>query len=75
VTGGRYDGGEVVGAGLAKRPRNRGQRHRRRPSRRRNATDSTYICLAQHLDTVVWTLDGPLVRNAFDVGLPVKLVS
>ncbi len=41
--------------------------------RRRHATDSTYIRLAQQLDTVVWTLDGPLARNAADVGLPVKL--
>lgn len=41
--------------------------------RRRHATDSTYIRLAQQLDTAVWTLDGPLARNAADVGLPVKL--
>lgn len=27
--------------------------------RRRHATDSTYIRLAQQLDTAVWTLDGP----------------
>lgn len=43
--------------------------------RRRHATDSTYIRLAQQLDTAVWTLDGPLARNAADVGLPVKLIS
>lgn len=43
--------------------------------RRRHATDSSYICLAQHLETEVWTLDGALARNAADVGLPVKLVS
>lgn len=42
--------------------------------RRRHATDSTYIRLAQQLDTAVWTLDGPLARNAEDVGLPVELV-
>lgn len=43
--------------------------------RRRHATDSTYIRLAQQLDTDVWTLDGPLARNAADVGLPVKLIA
>lgn len=43
--------------------------------RRRHATDSTYIRLAQQLDTAVWTLDGPLARNAADVGLPVKLIT
>jgi len=43
--------------------------------RRRHATDSTYIRLAQLLDTAVWTLDGPLARNAAAVGLPVKLIS
>ncbi|MGH3500215.1 MAG: type II toxin-antitoxin system VapC family toxin [Nocardioidaceae bacterium] len=43
--------------------------------RRRHATDSTYICLAQQLDTAMWTLDGPLARNADDVGLPVNLIS
>ncbi len=37
--------------------------------RRRHATDSTYIRLAQQLSTAVWTLDGPLARNAADVGL------
>lgn len=43
--------------------------------RRRHATDSTYVRLAQQLDTQVWTLDGPLARNAADLGLPVKLVT
>lgn len=43
--------------------------------RRRHATDSTYIRLAIQLDTEVWTLDGPLARNAADVGLPVKLIA
>ena len=42
--------------------------------RRRHATDSTYSHLAEQLDTEVWTLDGPLARNAADVGLPVKLI-
>jgi len=43
--------------------------------RRRHATDSTYVCLAQRLGTALWTLDGALARNAADVGLPVKHVS
>lgn len=43
--------------------------------RRRHATDSTYVCLAQRLGTAVWTLDGALARNAADIGLPVQLVS
>lgn len=41
--------------------------------RRRHATDSTYICLAQRLGTEVWTLDGALARNAADLDLPVRL--
>ncbi len=43
--------------------------------RRRHATDSAYVCLAQQLGTAVWTLDGALARNAADLGLPVRLVS
>jgi len=43
--------------------------------RRRHATDSTYVSLAQRLGTALWTLDGSLARNAADVGLPVKLIS
>ena len=43
--------------------------------RRRHATDSTYIHLEKHLDTAVWTLDGPLARNAASVGLPVELTT
>ncbi|MGI8523158.1 MAG: type II toxin-antitoxin system VapC family toxin [Nocardioides sp.] len=43
--------------------------------RRRHATESTYIRLAKQLDAAVWTLDGPLARNAADVGLPVKLIT
>jgi predicted nucleic acid-binding protein len=43
--------------------------------RRRHATDSTYVRLAQRLGTALWTLDGALARNAADVGFPVKLVS
>ena len=43
--------------------------------RRRHATDSTYIHLAQQLDTTVWTLDRPLARNATALGLPVTLIT
>lgn len=43
--------------------------------RRRHATDSAYICLAQRLGTTVWTLDRSLARNAADLGLPVNLVA
>ncbi|MDA8039119.1 MAG: type II toxin-antitoxin system VapC family toxin [Actinomycetota bacterium] len=43
--------------------------------RRRHATDSTYILLAQQLTTVVFTLDGSLARNSAEVGLPVELVT
>ncbi len=43
--------------------------------RRRHATDSTYVWLAQRLGTAVWTLDVSLARNAADVGLSVELVS
>lgn len=43
--------------------------------RRRHATDSTYIRLAMQLSATMWTLDGPLARNAAEVGLPVKLVT
>lgn len=43
--------------------------------RRRHATDSTYVWLAQWLGATVWTLDGSFARNAADLGLPVRLVS
>ena len=43
--------------------------------RRRHATDSSYISLADRLGTDVWTLDGALARNAADAGLPVRLMS
>jgi predicted nucleic acid-binding protein len=42
--------------------------------RRRHATDSAYVCLAQNLSTEVWTLDGPFARNAASMGLPVRLI-
>ena len=43
--------------------------------RRRHATDSSYVCLAQRLGRTMWTLASALVRNAADLGLPVKAVS
>lgn len=43
--------------------------------RRRHATDSAYVRLAQRLETTLWTLDGALARNAADVGFPVQLLA
>lgn len=43
--------------------------------RRRHATDSAYVRLAQSLGSRMWTLDGALARNAADDGLPVTLVT
>ncbi len=45
-----------------------------RKLRRRSAYDASYVALAIDLGTEVWTLDGPLARNAADAGLPVRLV-
>lgn len=42
--------------------------------RRESAYDAVYLALAASLDTQVWTLDGPLARNATGLGLPVRLV-
>ena len=44
-------------------------------SRRRHATDATYVCLARGLGTGLWTLAKALARNAADLGLPVQLVT
>jgi predicted nucleic acid-binding protein len=41
---------------------------------RSNAYDAAYVVLAQTLDAELWTLDGPLARNARGLGLPVRLV-
>lgn len=41
---------------------------------RRSAYDAAYIVLAQALGAELWTLDGPLARNAGGLGLPVRLV-
>jgi predicted nucleic acid-binding protein len=41
---------------------------------RSNAYDAAYVVLAQTLDADLWTLDGPLARNARGLGLSVRLV-
>jgi len=41
---------------------------------RRSVYDAAYIALAQRLGTELWTLDGPLARNAASHGLPVQLL-
>jgi len=41
---------------------------------RTSAYDAAYIAQAQQLDAELWTLDGPLARNALGRGLPVRLV-
>ncbi len=42
--------------------------------KRQSAYDAAYIALAQELGAVLWTLDGPLARNAQAAGLPVRLL-
>lgn len=41
---------------------------------RRTAYDAAYVVLAEELDAQLWTLDGPLARNAVSRGLPVHLI-
>lgn len=41
---------------------------------RHSAWDAAYVALAIALEATFFTLDGPLARNAADVGLPVQLV-
>jgi len=45
-----------------------------RELRRESAYDASYVVLAQQLETTVWTLDGPLARNAAGSSLPVRLI-
>ncbi len=45
-----------------------------RQLRRQSAYDAAYVALAQELDAEVWTLDGPLARNATGSSLPVRLI-
>jgi predicted nucleic acid-binding protein len=42
---------------------------------RSNAYDAAYVVLAQTLYAELWTLDGPLARNATGLGLPVRLIT
>ncbi|MGH2861194.1 MAG: type II toxin-antitoxin system VapC family toxin [Solirubrobacteraceae bacterium] len=42
--------------------------------RRQSAYDAAYVALAESLGTEVWTIDGPLARNAEQTGLPVRLI-
>jgi predicted nucleic acid-binding protein len=42
---------------------------------RQNAYDAAYIGLAEELSAELWTLDGPLYRNAHGLGFAVNLIS
>jgi hypothetical protein len=41
---------------------------------RKSAYDPAYIVLADELNATLWTVDGPLARNAEPRGLPVRLI-
>jgi predicted nucleic acid-binding protein len=41
---------------------------------RRSAYDAAYVALARELDAGLWTLDGPLARNAASRGMSVNLI-
>ena len=43
------------------------------PIQRSSAYDAAYLALASELEAELWTLDGPLYRNAASVGFPVRL--
>jgi predicted nucleic acid-binding protein len=42
---------------------------------RQTAYDAVYIELAERLKAELWTLDGPLYRNAVGLSFPVKLLT
>lgn len=42
---------------------------------RQNAYDAAYLALAESLSAELWTLDGPLYRNASGQGFPIQLLS
>jgi predicted nucleic acid-binding protein len=42
--------------------------------RRQSAYGAAYVALAEQLKTELWTIDGPLARNASQTGLPVQLI-
>jgi predicted nucleic acid-binding protein len=42
---------------------------------RQSAHDAAYLVLAQDLGAELWTLDGPLARNASGLGYPARLVT
>jgi predicted nucleic acid-binding protein len=41
---------------------------------RQNAYDASYLALAESLEAELWTLDGPLYRNAIGQGFRVRLL-
>lgn len=43
--------------------------------KRQSAYDAAYLSLAESLGAELWTLDGPLYRNASGLGFPVTLLS
>lgn len=43
--------------------------------RRQSAYDAVYLALAESLGAELWTLDGPLYRNAIGLGFPVRLLA
>jgi predicted nucleic acid-binding protein len=42
---------------------------------RQNAYDAAYVALTEELNAELWTLDGPLYRNAQGLGFAVNLIS